>query len=100
MAVYPGPTLPPFRTIFINGSYHSSAPIYLCLSHLGQEPKSKAVLLTPSRQTFVDALVDYHDDWLALHAGTGLVSDVSSRVTTLLVFVRLFWRASNEKKYI
>ncbi|TFK55857.1 hypothetical protein OE88DRAFT_666820 [Heliocybe sulcata] len=75
-----GRDLPDFSTLLIKGRYHSSAPIHLCLNSVRDTPDSKALLLTPSRQAFVEALQELDDDWLALFAGTGRVSGLCSRV--------------------
>jgi hypothetical protein len=93
---HPGPSLPPFRTLLIKGSYHSSAPIHLCLSHTSQNPNSKAVLLTPSRQNLVDALTQYHDDRSTLHSEVNRDVDVTSKIDFLSVFYQVFKDVPND----
>jgi hypothetical protein len=75
-----GPNLPPFRTFLVKGSYHPSAPIHLCLSHTCTRPRSKTLLLTPSRSNFMRSLAEFNDDWLSMHSGHGKLVELSSRI--------------------
>src|ERR1700761_66213 len=79
----PSPTFPDFSSLVISGSLHCSAPIHFCLTHLASRPRKKAIFLTPSRSTFVEALQNFNDDWLNECGGYGAVSSVLSRVTAL-----------------
>ncbi|VDB85420.1 unnamed protein product [Peniophora sp. CBMAI 1063] len=79
----PCPTLPEFTTLLVAGPLHASAPIHLCLSHLATRPDSTALLLSPSRQTYLNALIDLNDDWLNECGGFGAVSSLLSNVTSL-----------------
>ncbi|CCM04808.1 uncharacterized protein FIBRA_07001 [Fibroporia radiculosa] len=79
----PGPGLPSFRTMLFKGPYHASAPIHLMLSHVASNPKSKALMLSPSRQSLALALVDFNDEWLNTHGADGATCDASSRVNIL-----------------
>lgn len=77
--------LPPFRTILIKGEYHPSAPIHLCLSHLGTKPQQRALFLTPSRLALKESLQKYNDDWLNVYPGHGRVLEVTNRIDVLSV---------------
>jgi hypothetical protein len=79
------PSLPPFQTLLINGSYHPSAPIHLCLSYVACNPSSRVIFITPSRQSFEVALRDYDDAWLGQNSGSGKIHALSSRTTILCV---------------
>lgn len=80
------PLLPVFDSLLITGSFHPTAPIHLCLSHLSRGQDLEAIIITPSRQAIIQALQEYHDDWLTANSGTGRYTDVSSRVKVLSVF--------------
>ncbi|KAH7887899.1 hypothetical protein F5I97DRAFT_1804599 [Phlebopus sp. FC_14] len=74
----PGPSLPPFKTLLVHGTYHPSAPIHMCLSI---SPQDKAMLISPSRQLLLRSLRNYNDEWMDSNSGTGHVSSLSSRTT-------------------
>lgn len=82
---FSGHDLPPCRTLLIQGPYHPSAPIHLCLSHTKARPNSKAMLLTPSRGDIANALVEFDDDWISSTSGHGKISEIARRVDILLV---------------
>ena len=79
----PSPTLPAFRTLLIDGKYHPSAPVHLCVSHLAQSDGKQAVLLHPSRDKFASALKEVNDAWLNEHGGEGYFSQYSRNVQVL-----------------
>lgn len=79
----PSPTLPEFRTLLINGNYHASAPIHLCVSHLAQSDTTQAVLIYPSRAKFTCALKESTDGWLNEHGGEGTFSRHTRNVQVL-----------------
>ncbi|KAA1466275.1 hypothetical protein DENSPDRAFT_831072 [Dentipellis sp. KUC8613] len=81
----PSPLLPPFDSLLLKGKYHASAPIHLCLTHLSSHPGTKAIVLTPSRQKWLQALCDFNDDWLNECGGYGAVSHILSQVDVLSV---------------
>ncbi|KAL6309565.1 hypothetical protein BKA93DRAFT_272512 [Sparassis latifolia] len=75
-----GPTLPPFRTLLIQGPYHPTAPIHLVLSHTTENPSAKAILLSTSKKKLFSSLKESLDDWLATHGSDGRVCNSASRV--------------------
>ncbi|EGO01761.1 hypothetical protein SERLA73DRAFT_48459 [Serpula lacrymans var. lacrymans S7.3] len=76
-----GPVLPPFRTILIQGQYHASAPIHLCLSTV--TPETSAIILSPSREALVRSLQGYNDEWINNHSGHGSISSMSANIRML-----------------
>ena len=82
----PSPTLPDFESILIHGEYHTSAPLHLILSHCARNPKSRAVLITPSRQRFKEALQHFNDEWLRAQGCYMSTSIISERVKILFVY--------------
>ncbi|KZV63847.1 hypothetical protein PENSPDRAFT_757664 [Peniophora sp. CONT] len=79
----PSPTLPDFTTLLVAGPLHASAPIHLCLSHLANRPGTTALLISPSRQTFLNSLIELSDDWINECGGFGAVSSLLAKVTSL-----------------
>ncbi|KAK7695466.1 hypothetical protein QCA50_000102 [Cerrena zonata] len=77
------PTLPEFRTLLVDGNYHPSAPIHLCVSHLAQSDGKQAILLYPSRAKFTSALKESNDGWLNQHGGEGAFSQHTRNVQVL-----------------
>jgi hypothetical protein len=75
--------LPSFESLLIKGPYHASAPIHFCLSYLAENIHSRALVLSPKREDLINALQEYHDDWLVKNSGTGRISDLSSKITIL-----------------
>ncbi|KAH7903280.1 hypothetical protein BJ138DRAFT_1020892 [Hygrophoropsis aurantiaca] len=73
----PAPFLPPLKTLLIQGPYHPSAPIHLCLS---TPLNSKALVLSPSRQALTQSLVEYNDNWINDYSGIGNITRISSQV--------------------
>ncbi|KAG2146627.1 hypothetical protein DEU56DRAFT_785527 [Suillus clintonianus] len=72
-----GPCLPPYKSLIIQGDYHPSAPIHMCLSvPMG----AKALLLSSSRQALIRSLREYNDEWLLTDSGTGNTCHSSSKV--------------------
>lgn len=82
-------TLPSFRRLLIQGPYHATAPLHLCLSHLAQTTSTRAVFLTPSRDALITALREFDEEWLNVHGGHGAISKLSSKVDILLVIAFL-----------
>ncbi|KIM45792.1 hypothetical protein M413DRAFT_23615 [Hebeloma cylindrosporum] len=72
----PGPQPPSFNTLLITGPYHPSAPIHLALS-LDQ----RAILLSPSRDVFLEDLQRFNDSWLNSNSGKGRFTNLSSNVS-------------------
>lgn len=86
----PSPSLPEgFISLIVAGSFHASAPIHLCLTHLASRPGKKAVLLSPSRENFLSSAIQFNDDWLNECGGYGAVAEVLSRVIALYVLLWL-----------
>jgi hypothetical protein len=82
----PGPfTLPQSTTLLVKGLYHASAPIHFCLTFIMENPTSKAVFLSPSRQSLTATLQEYNDDWITAHSDNGFISGLSSRISVLFV---------------
>ncbi|KAG8218390.1 hypothetical protein J3R82DRAFT_4013 [Butyriboletus roseoflavus] len=77
----PAPSLPRFKSLLVHGPYPPSAPVHLTLS---VPPPHHALLFTPSRPSFLQALHAHNDQWLNAHAATGTAATMSSRVTVLL----------------
>ncbi|CAL1701372.1 unnamed protein product [Somion occarium] len=77
------PALPAFRSLIVEGNYHASAPIHLCLSHLAQSGSKRAILLLPSRTKFTAALKKLNDDWLNQHGGEGKCSRLARHIDIL-----------------
>ncbi|EIW61286.1 uncharacterized protein TRAVEDRAFT_118064 [Trametes versicolor FP-101664 SS1] len=75
----PCPELPEYQNLLLKGPYHASAPVHLLLSHALTNPDAKAILLSPNRASFKDALVDLDDEWLDRNSGHGRVAYASRR---------------------
>ncbi|KAI0832510.1 hypothetical protein BC628DRAFT_324367 [Trametes gibbosa] len=90
----PCPQLPEYQSLLLKGSHHASAPIHMLLSHATQDPNAKAILLTPRRASFKDALVELNDEWLDHRSGHGSVSALARRIDIFypptLAHLRLF----------
>ncbi|KAG0705466.1 hypothetical protein DFH29DRAFT_906622 [Suillus ampliporus] len=71
------PCLPPYKSLIVQGDYHPSAPIHLCLS---APTGAKALLLSSSRQALIHSLREYNDEWLLTESGTGNTCHSSSKV--------------------
>ncbi|KIY50138.1 hypothetical protein FISHEDRAFT_39628 [Fistulina hepatica ATCC 64428] len=78
-----GLELPDFDSLLIKGSYHASAPIHLCLSHLASEESRSVLLFTPSRREFLEKVKEVPDSWLALNLVSGDVTEKASRIRIL-----------------
>lgn len=78
----PDPSLPPYISLIVQGDYHPSAPIHMCLS---VPTGAKALLLSSARQTLIRSLREYNDEWLLTESGTGNTCHSSSKVDILLV---------------
>lgn len=76
------PSLPPYKSLIIQGDYHPSAPIHMCLS---VPTGAKALLLSSARQALIRSLQEYNDEWLLSNSGTGNTCRSSSEVDILLV---------------
>ncbi|KAI9000929.1 hypothetical protein BD414DRAFT_574435 [Trametes punicea] len=76
---HPTPVLPAFQSILVKGKYHASAPVHLVYSYVAQDPDAKAILLTPHRGMFEDALVDLNDEWVDQTSGHGRVCAATRR---------------------
>jgi len=79
----PGPNLPSFCTLLIQGPYHPTAPLHLALSHVAANPTAKAVVLSPLRHKVLESLNLALDEWLTTHGGEGRVCNAASRVDIL-----------------
>ncbi|KAG2058878.1 hypothetical protein BDR06DRAFT_875496 [Suillus hirtellus] len=71
------PSLPPYKSLIIQGDYHPSAPIHMCLS---VTTGAKALLLSSARQALIRSLQEYNDEWLLSNSGTGNTCRSSSEV--------------------
>lgn len=71
------PSLPPYKSLIIQGDYHPSAPIHMCLS---VPTGAKALLLSSARQALIRSLQEYNDEWLLSNSGTGNTCRSSSEV--------------------
>jgi hypothetical protein len=78
----PNPSLPPYKSLIVQGDYHPSAPIHMCLS---VPTGAKALLLSSARQALIRSLREYDDEWLLTDSGTGNTCHSSSKVDILLV---------------
>lgn len=76
------PSLPPYISLIVQGDYHPSAPIHMCLS---VPTGAKALLLSSARQALIRSLREYNDEWLLTDSGTGNTCHSSSKVDILLV---------------
>ncbi len=86
----PCPQLPDFHTLLVRGCFHASAPIHLLLSHTADDPEARAILLTPRRNVFKDALIELNDKWISQHSGMGKHCSAAQRIEVLYVLtVRL-----------
>ncbi|PCH41255.1 hypothetical protein WOLCODRAFT_70869 [Wolfiporia cocos MD-104 SS10] len=87
VTLFPGPAaaLPQFNTLVIQGPYHASAPVHLMLSHSKQYPEGRAICFASSRSSFMAAMSQFNDEWLAIHGGDGMTCAASSRVTMMRV---------------
>ncbi|KAH8106131.1 hypothetical protein BXZ70DRAFT_417776 [Cristinia sonorae] len=79
----PSPSLPPFKTLLIQGPYHPSAPLHLCLSHSTLSPTNSALVISPSRSKLQAALKESNEGWLYDHGGDGTTCSSSTRVQLL-----------------
>lgn len=71
------PSLPPYKSLIIQGDYHPSAPIHMCLS---VPTGAKTLLLSSARQALIRSLQEYNDEWLLSDSGTGNTCRSSSEV--------------------
>jgi hypothetical protein len=71
------PSLPPYKSLIVQGDYHPSAPIHMCLS---APTGAKALLLSSARQALIRSLSEYNDEWLFTNSGTGNSCQSSSKV--------------------
>ncbi|KAG1755903.1 hypothetical protein EDB19DRAFT_1663604 [Suillus lakei] len=71
------PSLPPYKSLIVQGDYHPSAPIHMCLS---VSRDAKALLLSSARQALIQSLREYNDEWLLTDSGTGNTCHSSSKV--------------------
>ncbi|KAG2158863.1 uncharacterized protein EDB93DRAFT_1116767 [Suillus bovinus] len=71
------PSLPPYKSLIVQGDYHPSAPIHMCLS---VPTGAKALLLSSARQALIRSLREYNDEWLLTNSGTGNTCRSSSEV--------------------
>ncbi|KAG1892675.1 hypothetical protein F4604DRAFT_1700963 [Suillus subluteus] len=71
------PSLPPYKSLIVQGNYHPSAPIHMCLS---VPTGAKALLLSSARQALIRSLWEYNDEWLLTNSGTGNTCQSSSEV--------------------
>jgi hypothetical protein len=76
------PCLPHYRSLLVQGDYHPSAPIHMCLS---VPTGSKALLLSSSRKALIHSLREHNSEWLHTKSGVGNTCHSSSKVDTLLV---------------
>jgi hypothetical protein len=76
------PCLPHYKSLLVQGDYHPSAPIHICLS---VPADSKALLLSSSRKALIHSLREYNSEWLHTKSGTGNACQGSSKVDILLV---------------
>jgi len=80
------PELPFAKSLLVKGDYHPTAPIHFCVSHLSRVgAEDTAVLITPSKEAFVQTLVAYNDRWLGKYGGSGEVAAKLSQVKVLFV---------------
>ncbi|KAJ8595363.1 hypothetical protein M405DRAFT_857439 [Rhizopogon salebrosus TDB-379] len=71
------PCLPHYKSLLVQGDYHPSAPIHICLS---VPTDSKALLLSSSRKALIHSLREYNSEWLHTKSGTGNACQGSSKV--------------------
>ena len=99
MSLFPplGPPLPQFTSLLIQGRYHATAPIHLCLSHVRQPDATRAILVVPSRAALTDALRQLKDAWISVHGGEGSTVVDALKVDVLSVLpvavTRRTWEA-------
>lgn len=80
--------LPNFDSLLVKGSYPTSAPIHLCLSHIAELGTGRgAVILTPSKERLQGALLAENDPWLQRNSGTGTVAALSRCINILSVLL-------------
>ncbi|KAI0750893.1 hypothetical protein C8Q80DRAFT_1154511 [Daedaleopsis nitida] len=75
----PCPQLPDFQQLLVRGSFHASAPIHLLFSYTSENTDSRAILLTPRRDSLKDVLVELNDQWINVHSGIGSSSAAAQR---------------------
>jgi hypothetical protein len=88
------PCLPHYKSLLVQGDYHPSAPIHICLS---VPTDSKALLLSSSRKALIHSLREYNSEWLHTKSGTGNTCQGSSKVDILLVPVFPCGRGRNDR---
>ncbi|OJA12564.1 hypothetical protein AZE42_13495, partial [Rhizopogon vesiculosus] len=71
------PCLPHYKSLLLQGDYHPSAPIHMCLS---VPSGSKALLLSSSRKALIHSLREYNSEWINTKSGTGNTCHSSSKV--------------------
>lgn len=64
----PSPSLGPFTSLLLRGPLPPSAAVHLCLSHVAEQPSGRAILITPSRASLVDAIKETADPWMQTEA--------------------------------
>jgi len=78
------PCLPHYRSLLVQGDYHPSAPIHMCLS---VPTGSRALLLSSSRKVLIHSIGEHNSEWLHINSGTGNTCRSSSKVDVLLVSI-------------
>ncbi|KAF5363362.1 hypothetical protein D9756_000871 [Leucocoprinus leucothites] len=79
----PGPSLPPFSTLLVKGTFHRSAPLHLAIGHVNESPENEVLILSPSRERLEQKLASGLDEWLFCTGTTSKARTVMSRITIL-----------------
>jgi hypothetical protein len=83
----PSSDLDPFTSLLLQGCPPPSAVIHLCLSHIAEQPPGRAVLITPSRASFVEAIKQLNDPWMKTEASMIANYHLATRAHMLYVIV-------------
>jgi hypothetical protein len=75
--------LPPFNSLLIVGSYHSTAPIHLAISYATENPDCRPIVLSPSKDALKNGLKAFADHHLASNARRGNMLETVSRIQML-----------------
>lgn len=80
----PGPSISPFSSLLVKGSYHSSALIHLAIGHVLQSPKHEVLIFSPSQSSFKQKLISGFDEWLSRSVNTNKMKAAVSRIMIVL----------------
>ncbi|KAG9015491.1 hypothetical protein FRB94_000096 [Tulasnella sp. JGI-2019a] len=85
LAPKPSASLPNFSRLFVKGRYPPTAPLHLCHSDIEASDGAGGALLLccGTRQTYLNILTEYNDEWLNTHGGRGRIAHNLSQIRVM-----------------